>query len=171
MKETGLRFKVKWRPAKTVRKQLNYRVGDIFRLPLKVKGLYGFGRILIENSPFIFVEFYGIASKTNPPLESFQQVNRVLQIFTGDMGFVRDKTWKVIGNEPLKSKVTLPPFWKKNNVTGKLYLRTGPIFAQSDLRETTMDEIKQLGAQPGGVYGHDAAVKRLVLELENHNIL
>ncbi len=151
-------------------RSVSYREGDIFRFPLDDKGHFGYGRILISKSPLILVEFYGIVAKQDPPLEAFKNLDWVLRIYTGDLGIIQSRTWKVIGNLPVPGDLALPPFWLKDPVNGKLYLFTDPI-RQTGGVETTSEEVRRLWAQPGIIFGHEMARDRVIRTLREKGVL
>jgi hypothetical protein len=156
---------------KQTKKKLNYKVGDIVKVPLKEKEHFGYGHILTEESREIFVKFYRIVTeKENLEIETFKDLDWILKIYCSDLGITRFKTWKVIGNIPVEKNISLPMFWHKNPLTGKLYLREDP-FDSTSQKETTEEEIKQIRAQPAISAGSEAAEIRLTYELKKAGLL
>jgi hypothetical protein len=156
---------------KEKKKKPNYEVGDIIRLPVSNIGHFGYGHILIKNSPEIFVEFFKIVTKeVAPPIDAFRNMDWILKIYCGDIGITRFKTWKVIGNLPIDKNIQMPMFWHDDALTGKLYLRKDPMDSRNQ-KETTRAEIERIGAQSAGIAGYKAAEIALALNLKKAGLL
>lgn len=151
-----------------------YKLGDIFKIPLG-DDVYGIGRILIIQSPAMFVGFYQQMIKTNDEIDinALNNQEYTLSIKCGDVGF-KKKEWEVIGNIPLKNKVTLPFFWGDDPLTNQLYLREyittddDPLGLGSAFkdRSTTEKEIAEKQAAPDGLSGWKAAEIKLKMHLD-----
>ena len=145
----GLKFAVTWRkPRKKKSKKPGYREGDIVSLPVDNQGSRGYGRVLIEKSPLIFVEFFEITRKENPSIEVFRDLESIVSIYTTDQG-IEEKTWKVLGNIPITQAVSLPQFWwSYDDLSERLLLFTDHRADYRTGRETTIEEIRRLRANP-----------------------
>jgi hypothetical protein len=99
-----------------------YKTGDVFKLPLDGKGTYGFGRILIKQSPVLLIGFYSVVSKK--PIDFVTLLNKeyIIKMICGDVGFKKNE-WLILGNAPLERNEELPLFWGKDALTDNLYLR------------------------------------------------
>jgi len=155
-----------------------YTVGDVFKLPVG-ENIFGIGRILIVQSPVLFVGFFKRVVKNGEPtsIDNLRGQEYLIRIKCGDPGF-KKKEWEIVGNLPLEEKIVVPPFWDRDPLTNELYLRrysgseTDPlsIVGFKD-RPTTEEEIKKEGAQPDGTFGWKAAEIRLKYELEKAGVL
>lgn len=159
-------------------KKSRYKVGDIFTLPIG-KDLFGIGRILIVQSPSLFVGFYKRIMREGEAIsiDSLIHEEYLLKILCGDLGFIKNE-WKIIGNLALSERVPLPLFWGREVITNSLYLRkyNPPEDRPLDMigfrdRLTTEDEIEKEGAQPDGLSGWKAAEIKLKYYLEKAGIL
>ena len=170
-RRTGLKLEVTWKKAviPNVAAEVKSMIGDVVSLPLDGKGNRGYGRVLIERRPLIFVEFYKFLAKDDPPVDTFARTEWILRIYTGNMGIMTG-AWRILGNLPINHGLSMPLFWLKDPLTEKLLLFTDPIH-QREHRETTTEEIERLGAQPGAVYGHSAAQAVLAAELKKFGLL
>ena len=172
LRQAGFKFTVTWRTKQTRgAKSLGYREGDIVSLPVDDQGNRGYGSILVEKSPLIFLGFFGFVRKEDPPIEIFGSLEPILRIYTTDQGIV-GKTWKVLGNIPITRPVPLPQFWWSYDKPDKrLLLFRSHLADYRTGRETSLDEIKRVGAQPYGIFGHGAAQIHLAERLRNAGLL
>lgn len=128
------------------RKRVKYKEGDVFRIPL-ADGRFAYGRIqAIEPPRPIFVEIYPIASQMDPPMAELAHSEWLLRIYCADEG-ITSGTWKIVGHLPILGSVQKPLFWDDSPFDGKFYLREDPVVALGQ-RETTLEEIARLRAQP-----------------------
>jgi hypothetical protein len=158
-------------------KKVKYNLGDIFKLPI-TNDLFGFGRILIIQSPALFVGFYDLVSPNIIDIDTLKENEPFLKIMCGDLGFKKNE-WFIIGNIPLNEKIEVPFFWGKDALTDKLYIRKYKITQENPLglglgfedKPTTEKEIKEKEAQPDGLNGWKAAEIVLKMELERKGII
>lgn len=159
-------------------KKEQYCLGDIFKLPLG-GGVFGIGRILIIQSPSLFVGFYKLALRNGDRLdvETLRDQEYLIKILCGDLGFTK-REWESIGNIPLIENICLPLFWGREPLSNGLYLRKYNPPEASPLnmtgfkdRPTTEEEIKREGAQPDGLSGWKAAEAKLKYYLEKAGLL
>ena len=155
-----------------------YRLGDVFKIPL-ADGVYGVGRILIVQSPCLFVGFYRIVLRKDESLDlaGLKISEYLLRILCGDLGF-KKKEWEVIGNIPVEGIIELPFFWGKDAMTKGLYLRKYNPPEEMPLSMTGFEdypsneeEIAKEGAEPDGLFGWKAAEIRLKYDLEKAGLL
>lgn len=126
--------------------RVRYHEGDVFRVPL-ADGRFAYGRILLIEPPRpIFVELYPLVSDKDPSMEELARSDWLLKIHCSDDG-IATGSWKVVGHLPVRAPIVKPPFWDDNPFDGKFHLRDDPVDA-SGQRETTLDEIARLRAQP-----------------------
>lgn len=147
-------------------KKPNYAVGDVLSVPLDEYRMHAFCRVLAQESPMVFVEFFKFVAATDPSVETLKDTDWLLRIYTSDLGIVRFKRWRVIGNLPSARPVAMPLFWLKDPLDGRVYLFSDPVH-QRNRRVSSMEEIEQLHAQPGYIYGYkaaEAAVKSALAE-------
>ncbi len=163
--DSSLKVNGKTPNRKSPPKRINYAVGDVIQVPLDDGVHKGYGRILTEKAPLIFMEFYKVVSKEDLPLEKFHNLDWFLRLYTGDMGLVREKTWKVLGNIPV-GEFSMPLFWLKGFDDNTYLLFKDPLHIK-DQKKTTLEEIIQLRAQYGGVAGHKAMEGYLSTQLRN----
>lgn len=159
-------------------KKTLYKSGDVFKLPLS-EGLFGVGRILIVQSPSLFVGFYGLAMRNseNIDVETLRDKEYLIKILCGDLGFTK-REWEIIGNIPIDENISLPLFWGREALSNELYLRkynppeTSPLnmIGFKD-KPTTEEEIKKVGAQPDGLSGWKAAEIKLKYYLEKAGVI
>jgi len=114
----------------------------------------------------VLVEFWKTLAERDPPLSVFQNIDPVLRVYTLDLAIAEKKTWEVIGHVPIMGEVVPPVLWIKSALNNKLYLLDDPVH-QEKRRPTTWEEIRRLGAQPGGVYANVAAENELRRALRN----
>jgi len=159
-------------------KKALYKPGDIFTLPL-AENVNGVGRILIVQSPSLFVGFYKriIRNSESVNVDSLVHEEYLLKILCGDLGFSK-KEWKIVGNHPLDGNISLPLFWGREPLSNELYLRKYNPPENQPLnmtgfkdRPTTENEILKEGAQPDGLSGWKAAEIKLKYYLEKARIL
>jgi len=155
----GFRFTVHRAFPTPRRRRAKYTVGDLFRIRLG-PNQFGYGRVLIQRSPMILAEFYKTISKRDPPLDKFRDMETILRIYTLDVAIAEEKTWEVIGHIPVSGGVVPPILWIKSALNDKFYLLDDPVH-QGNRKPTTWEEIRRLGAQPGGVYANAAAENEL----------
>jgi hypothetical protein len=134
------------RAKRPLRRGVRYAPGDVFRIRLTT-GRFAYGRILVIEPPRpVFVEIYRIASKENPPMRDLARSEWLLRIHCADDG-ITGGAWKIIGHIPIVGPVKKPLFWDDSPFDGKFYVREDPVVALGQ-RETTLDEIRRLRAQP-----------------------
>jgi len=153
----GFRFTLHRKPRPRRRR---YRVGDVFRVRLGPNH-FGYGRVLFRNTfPTIFVEFYKTVAERDLSQDVLRDMKVILRLYTLDAAIAEDRTWAVVGHIPVKGEPVYPMFWTKDALDDKLYLFEGPVY-QGLGRPTTQEEIRRLGAQPGGIYASVAAENAL----------
>lgn len=159
-------------------KKILYKIGDIFKLPV-AEGICGIGRILIVQSPVLFVGFYKVVIKNGDSVDVQKLISQeyLIKIKCGDVGF-KKKEWEIVGNISLKNREILPLFWDRDALTKELYLRKYNPTEANPLnivgfkdRPTTEEEIKKEGAQPDGTYGWEAAEIALKMYLEKAGVI
>lgn len=150
-------------------KKIKYKVGDVFVVPLE-NGI-GYGRILIENRPFIFCEFYYITPSKKYSIEDLRDKKTVLSVWCANHGLNEGK-WTVIGNIPIEDKLKVPYLLKVDLLNPKKkYLVPADVFMKDDEEnyyiKATQDQIKNAKPQPYGLFGDVAAQERYTIELKN----
>lgn len=163
---------VTWKPRATKKsKKTACREGDIVRIGLDDHGNRGYGRIIKSDRGVIFVEFFKVVGKEDPPLEAFKTFDSILKIYTTDVG-IQDHTWTLIGNMPIPEDFEMPRYWwSRDPLTKELQLFTHHLADWRTGEKTTEENILRLRAQPDGVFGHVAAQLTLARELRKTGTL
>lgn len=169
LRKEGFRFIVHRKSPALRGRRLEYRVGDVFRVPLGPKR-FGYGRILIRHPPMILAEFFMTVARRDPSLDELRDMDTILRIYVLDAAIAEDRTWEVIGHVPVQGKAVPPVLWIKSALNGKLYLLDDPVH-QGNRKLTTWEEIRRLGAQPSRVYGVLNAEKQLRRSLHMAGVL
>lgn len=169
LRSAGFEHTVVWEKVSRGRKP-DYQPGDLVRIKLEAPGTYGYGRILIADSPSIFIEFFRFVGqgKTIPP--KFDDSDWLARIWCGDVGITKLKTWKVVGKLPMAQMFSMPLFWTKSPLDGKLYLRKDPLDSTSQVL-TSQEEIDRIRAQPASLFGYKAAELYLGAQLRKDGLL
>ncbi|HRZ78980.1 MAG TPA: Imm51 family immunity protein [bacterium] len=156
--------------------KVNYKIGDIFMLPLDENGNYGVGRILLAKSPVLFVEFYKKVIRKSFDISFIQKEPPFYIQECGDLGFKLSE-WKVIGNIPLEKEYDpLSHYWWIK-ILDKFYLRMYKTFDRKNLYLddfedvlSSEEEIKRLEAQRAGAAGYEFAQGYLALALQKEGL-
>jgi hypothetical protein len=151
------------------RRKSSYREGDIIKVPLDDRGSKGYGRILMAKPPLILVEFFPVVAKVDPPIETLRGSDWILRLYTTDYAIGQAKGWEIIGHIPVE-RISKPLLWLEDPLTQKLLLFKDPL-DQKWHRETTMNEIRRLRAQPGMVHSDGSARTFLATELKKLGLL
>jgi hypothetical protein len=133
-----------------------YKIGDIFQIPLSESGKNGFGRILKIDRDIILIELY-----KNTLNEAFLP-EIILSVWASNLG-LKKGIWKIINNIPVPSNYQYPIFYHIDALTNKIY-----ILSDESRTEITKDQIGN--AQPSGIFGFESVRIRYVHELKNAGV-
>lgn len=124
---------------------------------LDAQGRTGYGRILIAQRPFLFVEFYrvGHVDVDVPRLETCPVV---VTMWCSHQGIASGE-WPIVGHVPVGS-VTMPDF-VISNAEGVWIVRSAqPVLFPPDAVRIPATEDLLRNAQPYGLFGDRAALEK-----------
>ena len=111
---------------KKMGKKINYKIGDIFIVPLE-ENLKGAGRILKINQATVFIELYHMKPVKEISDFNFEEATKNIPLVMAwcyDDGLVKGG-WKVFDNKPVDTDIEMPYFWHSDAGDGKYYIRKG----------------------------------------------